>query len=148
MSPGGLGRCLRCNDAAFERLSLLAAAGLAGSRRVPKVKRILTLPAGRFDALFQQLGLARGVRSGAAATGASAASSDSAPGARAASDESDSDDEEDSGMLWPPAEDARNGPTALNISGGSSLVVAGIVAEEPASMELTEDARSPVLSAV
>lgn len=136
MSPGGLGRCLRCGDAAFERLALLSAAGLAGSRRLPKVKRILTLPAGRFDKLFEQLGLAQGARAGtsaaAAALGAAAPAKGSADAAAAGdvgSDEvdamsstDDSDDEDDSGLLWPPLEGASNRPRAAtqDETGGQS----------------------------
>jgi hypothetical protein len=98
MSPGGLGRCLRCGDAAFERLALLEAAGLAGSRRLPKVKAVLTLAAPRFDALVDRLtGRAGEGAAGGDALLLAALGSDANPGAG-----EDSDDEEDSGLLWPP----------------------------------------------
>jgi hypothetical protein len=112
MSPSGLGRCLRCGDAALERLAALLDAGLAGSRRVPKVKRLLTLPAGRFEELKQKLLEARAARR---AAGAVAAADDDALGGASvdggsdrgggAPGDEDSDDEDDSGLLWPPEGD-------------------------------------------
>lgn len=116
MSPAGLGRTLRCNDATFERLTALSAAGLAGSRRLPKVKRILTMPVGRFDAVLEQLtaakeqaqarrraaaAVAAGAAGGVAATSFEPSEVDGGDG-EGAPDGEDSDDDEDSGMLWAP----------------------------------------------
>ena len=122
MSPSSLGRCLRCSDMALERLALLLAAKAAGSRRVPKVKRILTLPAPLFDGRLQRLGLDDG---GAAGT-AKAGGRDSQVEGRDSSAGSDSDDDgDDAGLLWPrpemqPGAAAAVPPTIDSKGGGGS----------------------------
>jgi hypothetical protein len=140
MSPSGLGRCLRCSDATFERLAALLDAGFAGSRRLPKVKRILTLPAGRFDEILAQLRAARAEREAAqavraagsasagAADGGSEADGESdlevaawqAPsGGGGGDDDDDSDDEDDSGLLWAPEGDlAARRPSVMALAAG------------------------------
>lgn len=51
LSPAGLCRCLLCKDGVIDRLALLADAGVADRRNLPKVNRLLTMS----EAAFKQL---------------------------------------------------------------------------------------------
>jgi hypothetical protein len=134
MSPGGLGRCLRCADAVLERLAALLERGVAGSRRLPKVKRILSLPAGRYDEMLAGLDAARGAR-GAEGGGGSGSDAKRAAAEELLADDrglatedphGDSDEEDDAGLLWPREEGGAGTPRASPAAAGPVVAAAAI----------------------